>query len=85
MMGKWFGYTQGTDDEIKQMFSSDYDKYLAGEYSGWPYDRDGKLAAIILLDQFSRMLFRKQAKAFDNDHLSLAIARKIVNDELLYQ
>ena len=28
----------------------DYEDYQKGEFTGWPHDRDGRLAAIILLD-----------------------------------
>ena len=47
------------DKEITDNFLTDYDNWMAGEYTGWPLDRDGRLASILLLDQYSRNMFRK--------------------------
>ena len=72
-MKKWFGFgmtkeqSAELDAEIKGKFESDYDNYCSGEYSGWEHDRDGRLAAVILLDQFPRSMFRGTGKAFATD------------------
>ena len=88
-MPRWFSF--GTtaeqiaawDAEIKDKFEKDYDKYLLNEYTGWPQDRDGRLAAILLLDQFPRSMFRKTAKSFDADASASIIAYETVkNDEV---
>ena len=49
-IGRWFGFTEEGDREIRENFLSDYENYVNGEYSGWPYDKDGRLAAIIICD-----------------------------------
>ena len=67
------------DLEIKNKFMSDYENYVSGEYSGWPLDKDGRLAAVLICDQFSRQLFRKQSKAFDTDRLALNLTLKALN------
>ena len=54
----------------------EYDRYLQGEYKGWLHDRDGALAAVLLLDQFPRMMFRSTPKAFATDAMASAIAYK---------
>ena len=84
--GKWFNITEPEkyDREIKENFMKDYENYIAGDYTGWPLDRDGRLAAILLLDQFTRNMFRKNARAFESDHRALAISKKIVNDEKVF-
>ena len=66
-MKLWFGASPEADLDIKNKFMGDYENYVSGEYTGWPLDKDGRLAAVLLCDQFSRQLFRKQAKAFDTD------------------
>ena len=78
---KWFGFSEEIDDEVKDNFMGDYENYTIGEYSGWVNDRDGRLAAILITDQFSRQLFRKQAKAFDTDKLALNLALKAMRSE----
>ena len=53
---KWFGVglskeqSADVDRQTKELFEKDYDAYCLGEYTGWPHDRDGRLAAVILLD-----------------------------------
>ena len=59
----------------------DHEAYMRGEYSGWVNDRDGALAGIILLDQWSRNMYRNQAKAFASDALALEITLKILANE----
>lgn len=41
----------------------------------WREDENGCLAAIVVLDQFSRNLFRGSAQAFASDHIALDLAR----------
>lgn len=55
-------------------------KFENGEYSAWASDKDGALSAIILVDQLSRNMHRKTAKAFANDHKSLKIAKEIIEN-----
>ena len=62
-------------------FMGDYENFVIGEYSGWVNDRDGRMAAILITDQFSRQLFRKQPKAFETDKLALNLALKAMSSE----
>ena len=49
-----------------------------GEAWSWRTTPDGRLAEIIVLDQFSRQLFRGKAKAFATDGQALALAQEAV-------
>lgn len=80
-MKRWFFGGAEVDTEIKTNFSEDLTKLNQGEYDEWKQDRDGKLAAVILADQFTRNIFRKQKEAFDFDHISLGIVKSITEDE----
>lgn len=42
-------------------------------------DTSEKLAMIILVDQFSRNMFRESPKAFPRDHLGLRLAKQMVS------
>ena len=84
--GKWFLLKDPTalDKEITENFLADYDNYMAGEFTGWALDRDGRLATILLLDQFTRNMFRKSPRAFEGDPKSLSLSRKILADEKMF-
>ena len=60
---------------------ADYENYMAQEYTGWPLDRDGRLAAILLLDQYTRNMFRKTPQAFEADLMAQKLAQKAINDQ----
>ena len=73
----WFGKSNQTDNEIRNRFLA-----LLEDMEGLPFADDwaelgprGRLAAIIVLDQFSRNLFRESAKAFEQDALALRLCR----------
>ena len=61
------------------MFEDALLKYASGEYNGWFYDKNGRLAAIILCDQMSRNIYRKTAKAFAFDSKAVKITKAILN------
>ena len=63
---------------------NDYREELVGNYPGWRPDKDGRLALLILIDQFPRKLFRGTAKAFATDGNALLIVKEIMDDQQLY-
>ena len=63
------------------MFMTDYEKCMKGDYDGWINDRDGVLAALILLDQFTRQFFRGQGRAFEADPKAQQITLKLITEE----
>mgnify|MGYP003141931091 FL=1 len=73
----WFGKSDETDAEIRTRFLG-----LLEDASHLPFSDDwasdgprGRLAAIIVLDQFSRNLFRGEARAFRQDSLALRMCK----------
>ena len=66
------------DKKIRDRFFDDYEKAIINEYDEWQDDPKSCLALIILLDQFSRNLFRDDKKAFTQDHK----CRLIVNEAI---
>ena len=64
------------DKEITQKFSNDYELAKSNEYDNWLDAPKKCLALIIILDQFSRNLFRDKKEAFELDHK----ARLAVNE-----
>ena len=56
------------DLEIRNNFIEDYNLAKSDEYDDWINTPKECLALIILLDQFSRNIFREKKEAFDQDH-----------------
>ena len=75
VLGFWFALSQeeqfaksaARDAEIRTRFGALRDRVLQDGAEGWRETRDTLLAAIILLDQFSRNLYRGEAGAFAGD------------------
>ena len=65
---KRFKRNEEFDLEIKNNFMADHNLAKSGDYEDWLNTPKECLALIILLDQFSRNLFRDKKEAFDQDH-----------------
>jgi uncharacterized protein (DUF924 family) len=69
----WFKNGAAYDSEIFINFGVDYDKAINGELDHWIDSYRGRLALIILLDQFSRHIHRGTAQAFAQDEKAQAL------------
>ena len=67
------------DRKIRDNFLDDYKKAIKNEYDHWQNSAEECLALIILLDQFSRNLFRNNVKAFIMDKKARQIAKHAIN------
>jgi len=70
---RWFGKDESTDREIQERFGNDYLRAAGGEYRDWEGSPLGRLALVILMDQFPRNMHRETGKAFETDPKALAI------------
>ena len=74
-MGKvWFGGGAVIDQEIRTRFGSLVEAAVDGGLSDWEPPLAHRLALVVLLDQFTRNVFRGQAKAFAGDPRARALA-----------
>ena len=55
------------DQKIRDRFLVDVEKAIKNEYDDWQDEAKSSLALIILLDQFSRNLFRNDPKSYSQD------------------
>jgi len=78
MRGEWFRKDPAFDRLIGQRFSRLHARLEAGESAGWEDEPALLLARIIVLDQFSRNMFRDSPRAYAGDGLALACARMMV-------
>jgi len=72
----WFGESPDVDAEIKDKFSGDLERAIDGKSTEWENDPRGQLALTIILDQFSRHVYRDSPQAFAQDNYALAICTK---------
>lgn len=79
----WFKKDTDFDGLIRQRFLDVHGAAAAGELYSWRETAAGRLAEIIILDQFSRNIFRDDAKAFASDTLALVLAQEAVYNGVL--
>ncbi|MCC5794726.1 MAG: DUF924 domain-containing protein [Chromatiales bacterium] len=72
-MDRWFSPDPAFDEQIRQRFGALSSAALAGELDGWAATARGRLALILLLDQFPRHLHRGRAEAFAGDARALRL------------
>lgn len=66
------------DTLIKERFSDVHKAAAAGELADWRENQVGSLAEVIVLDQFSRNIYRGMPEAFASDEMALALATKAI-------
>jgi len=71
----WFASTADQDEEIRARFGALHERARRGELDHWSQSPRDLLALVVLLDQFSRNLYRSRPSAFADDAKSLALAR----------
>lgn len=75
---RWWKADPAFDESIRERFSATWSRAAQGELHGWRAQPRGRLAEIIVLDQFSRNLFRDSSLAFAQDLAALALAQEAV-------
>ena len=65
---KWFMKSQDYDEEIKEKFGDLLKEAEQGKGFCWLHTKDSYVAHIILLDQFSRHIYRGSGDSFKNDN-----------------
>jgi uncharacterized protein (DUF924 family) len=75
---QWWRVDAALDATIRVRFGDFHRHAAAGELSVWRDTPVGRLAEIIILDQFSRNLFRGTPQAFACDAMALALAQEAV-------
>lgn len=75
---EWFRKSDDFDREIERRFAPLVEEALQDRLQGWADDPHTALARVILLDQFTRNVYRNTPKAFAGDTLALAAARAML-------
>jgi uncharacterized protein (DUF924 family) len=74
----WFKKNADFDRLLHDRFGTLHMQASQTELYDWRATPQGRLAEIIVLDQFSRNLFRDSAKAFAQDGMALVLAQEAV-------
>ncbi len=64
---RWFGGGEAVDREVRERFGSLHEAVASGGHDDWAAHPHGRLALVIVLDQFTRNLYRRTARAFEHD------------------
>jgi uncharacterized protein (DUF924 family) len=78
----WFGESEKLKEMITSSFGDVYQAAVAGNYDEWAQTPRGRLALIILLDQFSRYLHRNSPEAFNYDKLAQQLCIEGLRSEM---
>ena len=79
---KWWVKDPAFDDLLRRRFGALHKAACAGELVHWRDSWQGRLAEIIVIDQFSRNMYRDMAKAFAWDGIALTLAQEAVQQGL---
>lgn len=72
----WFAKSDAFDDAIRAQFAALWQQAAQGELSAWRDTLHGRLAEIIVLDQFSRNLHRGSPLAFAQDGMAVVLTQE---------
>lgn len=75
---KWWTKSAVFDDQIRRRFQALHAAAHAGELAHWRVRSRGRLAEVIVLDQFSRNIYRDDARAFASDAAALVLAQEAI-------
>lgn len=74
----WWRKNETLDVQIKRQFGEVHEKVVQGQTASWRDTDEGRLAEIIVLDQFSRNMFRGQPESFAYDAQALELCKAAV-------
>ena len=80
---QWYKKDAEFDDAIRDGFEPTITAALASRLDGWADSADGCLALILLLDQFTRNIYRDSPRAFSGDEMALALSLRCIDRDYL--
>lgn len=75
---QWWVADPAFDQQIRERFAPLLQRAMQGELYEWRANAKGRLAEIIVLDQFSRNIFRNTSQAFAQDAMALVLSQHAV-------
>lgn len=78
----WFQKDEAFDAEVQERFGELYERAASGELDGWRAEAESCLALVILLDQFSRNMFRGDGRTHATDAQALEVSKYAIEHAL---
>ena len=78
---KWFIKNTQFDQDIKNKFEKTLIEAKQGQHRDWEQNASGRLALVILFDQFSRNIYRASPGAFETDSRALQLTLKSIDNK----
>ncbi len=75
----WFTKSDATDELLRDRFGSTVEAALSGGLDAWALTPPGALASILVLDQFTRNIYRDTPRSFAGDGQALRLASNLVD------
>lgn len=72
----WFNGDSSIDKQITNLFSEDVEKASRGELNSWRETARGRLALLLLLDQFPRHIYRNKPQAYALDPMARGLVQE---------
>jgi uncharacterized protein (DUF924 family) len=76
---QWWTRDEQLDQTIRQRFLNTHSEAMADRLEHWRLEPEGRLAEVIVLDQFSRNIFRDAPGSFAADEKALELAQQAIN------
>ena len=74
----WFNANAQDDAHCRERFHTLVDLAVAGDLDDWAAQDDSLVALLVLLDQFTRNIYRGTARAFSGDTRALTLAQETI-------
>ena len=71
---RWYMGGAALDEQIRERFTSLVESALAGALNDWPQTPRGRVGLILLLDQFTRSIYRDDPRSYAGDERAQALA-----------
>ncbi|MDX8388613.1 MAG: DUF924 family protein [Ghiorsea sp.] len=75
---QWFKKDLSFDQQLTKTFGQTHQAAIEGELEPWRTTAEGRLAEIIVLDQFSRNIYRDKPQSFAYDSMALVLAQEAI-------
>ncbi len=79
----WWSAAPAFDALLRERFLPLLEQAARGELSAWRMTAHGRLAEILVLDQFSRNIFRGTPRAFAQDSMALVLSQEAIAADAL--
>lgn len=73
---RWWMKDEDFDRQVESLFAGTYEDIVAGHHDTWLDSARGRLAAILVLDQFARNMFRGTPRMYAADSLAQRLVRE---------